>query len=146
GMKPTATARLRNMTARSEAASSFRVKYQCPDAALVKFEISPRTATCAKLASRSPPTWRLSCETERTRSPRREVADMGQIPIQGRTKRNNYSKRPTTRPLMRMTTRPKAAGRDLALSEPFCGRKVDLGISAFHKCLASVKSLKYQSN
>src|SRR5690349_2861480 len=44
------------MTARTAARLSLSVKYQCPDAACVKLEISPRTHSAGMLRSNNCPT------------------------------------------------------------------------------------------
>src|SRR5690606_19183866 len=69
GTNPTAWARPRNMTARTAAPSSFTEKYQWPDAAWVKLEISPRTQMREKLPSSSAPTRRFNWLTVHTPSP-----------------------------------------------------------------------------
>src|SRR5690606_27277623 len=53
------------MTALTAAASSLIEKYQCPEAAWVKLEISPRTQTWGNSEASKRPTARLSCPTEK---------------------------------------------------------------------------------
>src|SRR5690606_40576160 len=53
------------MTALTAARSSLRVKYQCPEAAWVKLETSPRTHSNGMLHSNNCPTAWLSWATDR---------------------------------------------------------------------------------
>ncbi|MNR17107.1 hypothetical protein D3C85_1337490 [compost metagenome] len=53
------------MTARTEARLSLSVKYQCPEAACVKLEISPRTHNAGMLRSNNCPTAWFSWATVR---------------------------------------------------------------------------------
>ncbi|MEE9940698.1 hypothetical protein WJ974_09725 [Achromobacter xylosoxidans] len=53
------------MTARTAARLSLSVKYQCPEAACVKFEISPRTHSAGMLRSNNCPTAWFSWATVR---------------------------------------------------------------------------------
>src|ERR687894_76672 len=54
----------RKQVARSCAASSRTLKYQWPDVACLKFEISPSTHTDAKRPSSAPRTCEVSSETD----------------------------------------------------------------------------------
>src|SRR5260363_142804 len=66
GINATFWARIRNITQRNCAASSFNEKYQSPLAARAKFEISPLTQTRGKSSSRCALIARVSAETETT--------------------------------------------------------------------------------
>ena len=65
-MKPAYWARPRNITARTWAASSFSVKYQWPELARVKLEISPPIQVSGKLRSSNRATCWLSAVTVST--------------------------------------------------------------------------------
>ena len=78
GLKSTYWARLRNITARTWAPASFRVKYQCPEAARVTLEISPLTHASGKLRSSRRDTAWFSCVTVSISAP--ELSDIKRFP------------------------------------------------------------------
>src|ERR687894_2316469 len=85
--------RMRQLTPRKQverncAPSSRTVKYQCPDAACRKFEISPSTHTDAKRFSSAPRTCEVSSDTDSGRRSVSSNSDMskGRDIVTGRMK------------------------------------------------------------
>lgn len=77
GLKRTRRLRLTNMAQRIWEFLSFRVKYQCPEAGVARFEISPSTSTEGKLVSSRERARRLRLVTLRTSSPACPPASAG---------------------------------------------------------------------